>query len=230
MNFSYLNPKTFRYERKFLISQLDRHQVESIIKRHPAMFSEIYHERCVNNIYFDSLNMDNYLDNESGTSQRVKTRLRWYGDLFGMIQEPALQLKIKDGIVGSKISFPLNPFTLDSNFSSRLLKTLLKASKIPALIKEELLLMQPALLNHYSRKYFQSADKKYRLTLDWDMEFYTIEPSHNTFIKRVKDLFYIVLELKYSDKDDDIADTITNYFPFRLSKSSKYVRGIDYLA
>ena len=229
MNLSTLSPNPFRYERKFLISQLDRHRVESIIKRHPAMFSEIFHERCVNNMYFDSMNLDNYLENESGAAQRVKTRIRWYGDLFGMIQEPALQLKIKNGIVGSKISFPLNPFTLDGSFSSRSLKTTLKASKIPPLIEEELLLMQPTLLNHYARKYFQSADKKYRLTLDWDMEFYTIDPNHNTFNKKLKDFFYIVLELKYSDKDDDIADTITNYFPFRISKSSKYVRGIDYL-
>jgi len=173
--------------------------------------------------------MDNYWDNEFGTSQRVKTRIRWYGDLFGMLKEPVLQLKLKNGIVGSKISFPLNQFALDSSFSSRSLKTILKASEIPPLIEEELLSMQPTLLNHYSRKYFQSVDKRYRLTLDWDMEFYTIDHNINNFNKKIRDFFYIVLELKYSDNDDDIADTITNCFPFRISKSSKYVRGIDYL-
>jgi len=36
------NPKDFRYERKFLISGLTKAEVESIIKLHPAMFSEIY--------------------------------------------------------------------------------------------------------------------------------------------------------------------------------------------
>lgn len=224
-----VKPTQWRYERKFVIEGHYRAHVETIIRLHPAMFSEIFHERCVNNIYFDSMNMDNYLDNEFGTAQRVKTRIRWYDNLFGRIEEPALQLKMKNGIVGSKISFPLLPFTLDSNFSASSFRTVIKASKIPALIKEELLLMQPTLLNHYSRKYFQSADKKYRLTVDWDMEFWIIDQNHNTFNKKIKEFFYLVLELKYSDKDDDIADTITNYFPFRVSKSSKYVRGIDYL-
>ena len=144
----------WRYERKFVLEGHYRAHVESMIKLHPATFSEIFHERCVNNIYFDSMNMDNYLENELGASQRVKTRIRWYGDLFGVIQEPILELKTKNGIVGSKTSFPLSPFTLDSNFCSSSLKTGIKASKIPALIKEELLLMQPTLLNHYSRKYF----------------------------------------------------------------------------
>lgn len=224
-----LHPTDFRYERKFLISALNRHAAESIVKRHPAIFSEIYHQRFVNNIYFDTLNMDNYIENEFGVSQRAKTRIRWYGDLFGVIPEPVLQFKLKNGIVGSKISFPLVPFTLDSNFSASLLHTTIKNSTIPALLKEELLLMQPTLLNHYSRKYFQSADKRYRITIDWDMEFYALDKNHNTFKKKIEDFYYMVLELKYSDSNDDMADTITNYFPFRMSKSSKYVRGIDYL-
>ena len=54
------NSDTFRYERKFIISQLDRHHVETLIKNHPAMFSEIFHERSVNNIYFDTHQLKHY--------------------------------------------------------------------------------------------------------------------------------------------------------------------------
>ena len=188
------------------------------------MFSEIFHERYVNNIYFDSMNLDAYHDNESGTSQRVKTRVRWYGDLFGTIQEPVLELKIKDSIVGGKITFPLKSFALNSNFSSGVFQAAINTSEIPALVKEDLRLMQPASLNRYLRKYFQSTDRKYRLTLDWNMEFYTIGRNHNTF-QKMRDYSHTVLELKYSDNCDDNADEITNYFPFRISKSSKYIRG-----
>ena len=85
--------------------------------------------------YFDTMNMDNYLDNEFGTAQRVKTRVRWYGNLFGEIQEPVLQLKMKNGIVGSKITFPLVSFTLDKTFSSSLFKTIIESSIIPPLVK-----------------------------------------------------------------------------------------------
>lgn len=224
-----LQPTEFRYEKKFLLSTVNRYQVESVIKRHPAIFSEIYHQRFVNNIYFDTLNMDNYWENEFGVGLRVKTRIRWYGDLFGAIPEPVLQFKIKNGFAGSKLSYPLKPFTLDSSFTADSLMSLIRSSELPALIKEELLLMQPTLLNHYSRKYFQSANHKYRLTIDWDMEFYALDRKYNTFYKKIEDFYNIVLELKYSDSDDNMADIITGHLPFRISKSSKYVRGIDYL-
>ena len=47
----------WRFERKFLISQMSEPEIEAVVKSHPAMFSEIYHERHVNNIYFDSLDI-----------------------------------------------------------------------------------------------------------------------------------------------------------------------------
>ena len=93
------NSELFRYERKFKISEIDRNYVETLVKYHPAMFSEIFHERIVNNIYFDTLNMDYYYDNKSGSSKRMKVRIRWYGNQFGLIEKPVLELKIKDGLI-----------------------------------------------------------------------------------------------------------------------------------
>ena len=97
MNTTWLKTNSFRYERNFIISELDRHNVETLIKYNPAMFTEIFHKRVVNNIYFDSLHMDNLYDNKCGTSKRIKVRIRWYGNLFGLIEKPVLELKIKDG-------------------------------------------------------------------------------------------------------------------------------------
>ena len=56
MNKLIRKPSQFRYERKFFISQLTKFEVESMIRIHPAVFSEIYHKRFVNNIYFDTVN------------------------------------------------------------------------------------------------------------------------------------------------------------------------------
>ena len=53
----------FRFERKFFITQLSSLDIEYIIKVNPAIFSEIFNKRNVNNIYFDTLNLDNYLEN-----------------------------------------------------------------------------------------------------------------------------------------------------------------------
>ena len=47
-----------RFERKFVIPRISKFQVEKFIKTHPGVFSEIFHERQVNNIYFDTPNLD----------------------------------------------------------------------------------------------------------------------------------------------------------------------------
>ena len=43
------------------------------------------------------------------------------------------------------------------------------------------------------------------------------------------DSLITILELKYSIDNDDHAQIITNHFPFRLTKNSKYEVGIDNL-
>lgn len=232
MNISRLraNENAFRYERKFVTSELNRYEVEATIKHHPACFSEIFHERVVNNIYFDSPGMDNYLDNKYGASPRIKVRVRWYERLFGIVEKPVLELKIKSGQLGHKILFPLPPFRLDTNFSFNSLQAVFRRANIPEITKDTLISMQITLLNSYWRKYFQSADRRYRLTLDWDMKYYAIDSLHNTFRKKKDDHLNTVLELKYSDDNDDNARTITDYFPFSLSRNSKYMVGLDSLS
>ena len=39
----------------------------------------------------------------------------------------------------------------------------------------------------------------------------------------------IILELKYNYQDDDEAHIISSYFPFRMTKNSKYVSGVETL-
>ena len=76
----------YRFEKKFFISELTKQEIESIIKLHPAIFSEIYYERFVNNIYLDSFDLQNYFDNIIGTFKRQKVRIRWYGDLLAELK------------------------------------------------------------------------------------------------------------------------------------------------
>jgi len=222
--------KDFRYERKFVISELNKFEIEHLIKYHPAMFSEIFYERNVNNIYFDSENLKNYYANLSGDSQRLKIRIRWYGKLFGLIKNPILELKIKENELGRKLSFPLKNFILDKNFSLEFLqKEVLEKSNLSKWLIEKLRIEQPILLNTYKRKYFISADKNYRITLDEDLVFFKIRNKNNLFNEKITFKSANVLELKYSCESSNKAETITNYFPFRLSSISKYASGIDLL-
>ena len=60
-DFVFSNIKQFRYERKYFIENMSRETIETLIKLHPAIFREIYCERRVNNIYFDSFDFGDTL-------------------------------------------------------------------------------------------------------------------------------------------------------------------------
>lgn len=222
-----LRNTNFRYERKFIVSELTTCDVVSTVKLHPAMFSEIYHQRFVNNIYFDFVNLQNYFDNIDGNPHRTKIRVRWYGESFGTIRHPALELKSKHGSLGTKQSFSLPPFVLDNNFSIQTVSDIIKESSLPDILKLGLRSSFPTLFNVYSRRYFRSADGNYRITIDSDHVFYRIRHHNNSFINTFPDRCGIILELKYNQNMDDCSHYITNCFPFRLAKSSKYVGGIQ---
>jgi len=219
----------FRCEKKFVISEMDYYEIESLIKYNPLIFSEIFYERNVNNIYLDSLNFKNYYENIAGNSERLKIRIRWYGNMFGIIKKPILELKIKKNELGKKLSFPLKLFIFDKTFSFKLLQKKFLESNLPEWLIEKLKLYQPTLLNSYKRRYFLSANKKYRITVDKNLVFYKIRAKNNPFKYKIKNKELYVLEIKYSSKNYEKAHHITQYFPFRLTAYSKYISGINLL-
>ncbi len=219
--------KRFRYERKFVISELNSYEIEHLIRHNPAIFSEIFYERMVNNIYLDSIDLKNYNENLIGISNRIKIRIRWYGGVFGIIKKPVLELKVKNNELGRKLSFPLKGFILDKKFSLNLLQKVFSKSNLPKWLVERLKLYSPSLLNSYKRKYFISANKKYRITLDKDQIFYKIKNRNNFFKEKITNKKICILEIKYALEDYKRAANITRYFPFRLIANSKYVNGMD---
>lgn len=216
-----------RYERKFLITDYSYKDIEQLIKFHPACFSEIFHKRTINNIYFDTLGMSNYYDNVEGEKDRVKVRIRWYGDLMGEIQAPTLEYKIKKGLLGNKLSFALAPFVLDTKFDKSQIEKAFDKEGLPVSVKNEVMTLKPMLLNSYVRRYFLSADKKFRVTIDHNLTYFKIGYGGNTFLNKVVDFRSSVLELKYDSSDEPEAKQVGNAFPFMLTKNSKYLTGLE---
>ena len=72
-----------------------------------------------------------------------------------------------------------------------------------------------------------SSDHKFRITVDNDLRFYRIKSLHNLFVDKIVDNFTFIIELKYDQANDNGAKFITNAFPFRLTKNSKYVGGYE---
>ncbi|MFT4760994.1 MAG: hypothetical protein ACI9LN_002974 [Saprospiraceae bacterium] len=221
--------ENLRYERKFTATAAHRREILYAIKSHPAFFREIHHPRQVNNIYMDTAGLKFFEANRIGVSERQKVRIRWYADLFGEIQKPTLEFKIKHGLVGDKWSWRLADFTLNKEFNLNYLKKKFAKSDLPAPILESVQNLHPTLLNSYQRTYFLSADGNYRLTLDEQLEYRNIQSNNNLFLDKRTTPNQYVLELKYGLDLDDHVDLISGRLPFRLDKSSKYVNGIEFL-
>lgn len=225
-DFLFSNVQSFRFERKFYVEDTKRQDIETLLKLHPAMFQEIYQERKVNNIYFDSPALEHYYENVDGIARRLKVRIRWYGSTFRLVNEPVLELKLKHNLHIAKLHYPLKSFLLDRQFSLKQIKKLFNETAMPFALKEYLMGLHFSLLNNYKRKYYLSADRKYRITVDSDIEAYKISPFDNSFVDKHANYRDIIIELKYNKVNDDFVDSITNYLPFRLTRSSKYLIGI----
>lgn len=219
--------KLLRYERKFEVDRLDVYQVHALVKRHPALFRRPYPQRQVNNIYLDTEDLAHYAANVSGIGDRVKIRIRWYGNLFGPVQRPALEFKVRRGSAGLKISYPFAPFVLNEHLTCAGFQQIVQQSNLPAQVQAQLRHLRPVLLNKYRRAYYATRDGTYRLTIDDQMAFYHLCALHNPFLHRHVPWQDIVVELKYGMEHERGAHRIAVGLPFTLSRHSKYVRGIE---
>lgn len=219
--------REYRYERKFLVEEIDAAQVRMMVRRHPSMFYEPYPPRVVNNLYLDTEDMDNYFANLNGAAERCKVRVRWYGELFGEIASPVLEFKIKSGLVGNKQSYPFPAFCLDKDFSHRYFQELVRGSDLPDPVRHHLRTLNVVLCNNYRRWYYATRDERYRLTVDTELAYYRVKKFGNYFISRVSDDNHVIVEMKYEKPFEHASDRVAGFFPFRITRNSKYVTGID---
>jgi len=206
-----------RYERKYKIDHLSKYAVEQAVKLHPASFRKIFPNRQVNNIYFDTIDYQTGLQNIEGVNQRKKYRLRWYGQDLQQINKPRFETKIKHNELGTK-----QIIQFESTELNNLAAITEAVNQQP---KNRHLLLYPSLLNTYQRSYFGTTDGKFRMTVDWDLQFYPL--LHKTaFSQYSQSKESVILELKYEESEDNNAKYIFSYLPFRQTKNSKYVTGI----
>ncbi|MBT5708932.1 polyphosphate polymerase domain-containing protein [Verrucomicrobia bacterium] len=217
----------FRFERKYHIVDLPSEEIVAWVLRCPALFREAFPPRYINNIYFDTPSLGNYFQNLDGVANRTKIRIRWYGDLFGRSTRPVLEYKIKRGMVGTKDSHRLQDFDFGEGFGVDDLEEVFAASDLEEDVLRELSFVTPTLVNRYHRKYFISADRTYRITIDTGLEFYQIGKRENLFVVRRPLEGSTVMELKYAGSISELNDGIMNFFPFRVTRMSKYVVGVE---
>jgi len=182
-----------RLERKYFLPAYQNYILKPYIKLASSGLKEIYYQRKINNIYYDTNNLSFFKDNLIGSRDRLKVRLRWYGNT--QMINPNLEIKMKQADLIYKLVVPYN-----DNLSLQIMELFKK--------------LRPSVNNSYYRRYYLSADKKVRLTVDTDIQFGRIMSPKT------------VVELKYAPEDEDLASKLIHSFPLSLQKNSKYVDGI----
>ena len=216
-----------RFERKFIIPERFTHSIEEVLKSNSALMRKIFYPRFINNIYFDNPRFQFYFENIDGVCERMKMRIRWYGNLKGRIKKPILELKQKNGLTGTKSFFRMPSFNLNDIYQPGFLSSLFQKANLDMRGKNIMLNLKPTLINRYQRKYFLSLDKKFRLTLDDHLEYFPVSSPEHLSSRGIKDSLNMIMELKYAPIYQLESANITQEFPFRVIKNSKYVRGVQ---
>ncbi|NBC07787.1 MAG: VTC domain-containing protein [Bacteroidetes bacterium] len=209
-----------RYERKYRLEQVALPVVEQVIRQHPAGFRPLYPPRWINNLYFDTPDFQFFKDNVVGAPQRLKYRLRWYGRPFAALSNPVLEVKIKDNMVGRKAYHRLP----QRNYQATDLPQLVAACRGLAGTGKTL---QPLLFNSYYRSYWGAPALPFRLTIDSQLQFGAYRPLPRPVLPYRDES--VVVEVKYDAAEDEQSAFVLQHLPFRLSKNSKYVTGINFV-
>lgn len=202
-----------RYERKYRIESSNFDSVLHEVMSNPLGFSQAFPDRMVNSIYYDDINFTSYNDNLLGIGDRVKYRVRWYGESLEDINNPILEKKIKKSLLGTKDYQNLQNFSFEDG-----------APEISRLVNSNQLF--PYIIVRYHRKYLISADGNIRATIDRDLQYINLM---NRKISQVSNKDRgLILEIKYDQGMEALANECTQMLPYRLTKNSKYVSAMNY--
>jgi hypothetical protein len=185
-------------------------------------FKPTFPTRKIHNIYFDTIDLKLLEASREGEFKRGKVRLRTYNQ----DQNSQLEFKVKDGTIVKKIIFPVP--SSNSNFQ-KVQSEIVKQAADHGLL-EMMEATHPVLINSYDRQYFENQNG-IRMTIDRNVLF---RPS-NEFASVGSELNFTqsteaIVEWKFAP---DLTDTFNRLyrqkFPFKISKFSKYVHGMEQL-
>lgn len=201
-----------RIEKKFV---LGKHK-DDFLKKFLLLngFTKQFPDRRISSIYVDTINYDFVRDNINGVSERKKIRFRWYnGDENKIYIEEKNKKNFQVWKNIEKIQLSKNykelVFKLKEYFVSKNINKV-KNFNYKFILKTD-----------YKRSYWISNDKKFRATIDIDIN----SSSLKNFLKPIY-LPDTVLEFKFSPKyESDFRDFFNSRSShLRTQKYSKYVR------
>ena len=197
----------FRFEDKLKLNQNKLFEFNSWLIQNN--FEEIFEQREIFSIYFDTSNFKTYHESTEGLVPRSKLRLRTYN--FKSLKKNKFNVEIKKSV----------------NYGR--LKSTKKLESINKFLKKGIYLRDygicyPKIIIKYNRIYYKL--NNVRITLDKNLEFKNYD---NFFEKGVfnKSCKLIVAEVKYSSTKE--LPEIFSKLPFEKTRFSKYCIGLETL-
>lgn len=213
-----VDKKPWRFERKYQLSPEEYLQFEKLMML--SDLQTLHADRQINNCYFDNITNNAYTESVEGYSEKMKVRIRWYGDLFNTVV-PTLEFKLKQNNSNKKETYKLFKTTFDDSFNWKDY-----IHEVQNYIFEKhnstiLNRLEPVLINTYKRSYFSNFEKTFRLTIDRNLKF--ISPSNRLSHKSPQTVDSYIIELKFNNKE------LINSFPVvkNLGKFSKFTTGVQ---
>ncbi len=197
-----------------------------------SSFKKSYPTRSVNSLYYDTPNLDFAASNISGETRRIKIRARWYtkpeDDFFKSFhaknQNFKFELKRKRNILSDKKILCEENFDTEDSISSR--RTRLRDKIRTHIIKDNSLaklIIDDVVFVRYDREYFEHfLSKNLRLTIDKNLACSKIQSFLNLNKSNIS-LNFVIVELKFNEKNSKNFNKIIENIPFRQIRSSKYL-------
>ena len=183
-----------------------------------------YSDRNVNSIYFDTENFQSAQDNLAGISERKKYRVRWYNDdVKNLIHE----IKIKKNNLGKKISLKSKSDLKDIKIFFSHTNNLFKNENARN-FKENInhFDLKPIMKISYVRSYYIFKNQ-IRITFDRNLKYHLFSNDRKINEKFLDNM--CVIEFKYSENNNILAQEILQNSNFVPKRFSKYLRSL-YLA
>ena len=128
-----------------------------------------------------------------------------------------------------KAGCPLPALHVNGGIAPPDLNAALDQAGMPENLRTALRHLEPAVVVSYRRHYFESANRAFRLTVDSRLGFLRLQGASGAMTPVPDHPYPVILELKYDPHHADEARRMTEPMPYRLSRSSKYVLGIERL-
>ena len=216
----------YRLELKFVSNLNNLNLINMWLKLNSYLFRKEYEDRLINNVYFDTFELNSLNSNVLESLKRFKIRYRWFGNLLN--KKGSLEIKNKINKYGWKDRYKIKDLSLLKVNSWKSIVKLI-SSQVPQNVKYLLNEYRfPVIINQYLREYYISKNKKFRITIDTNIKnFSQFLSSNPNLTKSYSQKNMLILEVKFLKRDENEIKNLLSQIPIRNSKNSKYLNGFN---